>query len=84
LFQPRIKAFVVSTGILYGNGERILYNHFRKAWTGGSVPLLGDGTNIIPTVHVSDVAKLIRRIIYREKKSKVPQYLLAVDHGRNT
>jgi adenylate kinase len=54
----------VCCGILYGNGERVLYDHFRKAWTGIPLPLLGEGYNVIPTIHVKDVARLIKNMIF--------------------
>jgi nucleoside-diphosphate-sugar epimerase len=66
---------------LYGNGERTLYEHFRKAWTGSALPLLGEGNNRLPTIHVQDAAKLIKKIIY--DKPKQP-YILAVDEGKCT
>ena len=31
---PKIKTHVVCAGVLYGNGERVLYDHLRKWWTG--------------------------------------------------
>jgi adenylate kinase len=64
---------------MYGHGERTFYEHFRKAWTGIPVPVLGEGNNIIPTIHVSDVAKLIKKMILDVPIPKIPQYLLAVD-----
>jgi adenylate kinase len=76
-----IKAYIVCTGILYGHGERILYDHFRKAWIGGKLPLLGEGHNIPPTIHVVDVARLIKKVIFEIPKQ---QYILAVDHGMTT
>ena len=81
-----MKPYIVCTGILYGNGERIFYEHFRKAWTGASLPLLGEGTNIIPTIHVTDVAKLIKKMIFEinPRLNKIPSYILAVDNGNNT
>lgn len=69
------------TGIIYGNGERSLYEHFRKAWTGVTLPLLGEGNNRLPCIHVTDAARMIRKIAF-EKPNQ--QYILAVDEGRIT
>ena len=69
------------TGILYGNGEKVFYEHFRKAWINEKVPLLGEGFNTIPTIHVVDVARLIKKIIFEPPKTK---YILAVDNGMNS
>jgi len=62
-FQPRIKPYVVCAGIMYGNGERILFEHFRKMWAGEKLPLLGEGTNTLPMVHVKDIARIVKKII---------------------
>jgi hypothetical protein len=58
----------VCTGVLYGNGERIFYDHFRKSWIGDKIPLLGEGINRIPTIHVVDVGRIIRRIVFENIK----------------
>jgi len=46
-----------------------------------SLPLLGEGNNRLPTIHVQDAAKLIKKIIF--DKPKQP-YILAVDEGKCT
>jgi len=80
-FCPKIKVHVVCAGILYGNGERIFFEHFRKAWIGESVPLLSDGFNSLPTIHVIDLARLIKKIVFEPTNKP---YILAVDHGQST
>jgi len=30
--QPLLRVHVLCTGVRYGNGERIFYDHFQKAW----------------------------------------------------
>jgi hypothetical protein len=30
--QPKLRVHVLCSGIRYGNGERIFYDHFQKAW----------------------------------------------------
>jgi len=62
-FQPRIRPYIVCAGIPYGNGEKILFEHFRKMWTGEKLPLLGEGHNVLPLVHVKDVANIVKKII---------------------
>lgn len=80
-FQPLVKTHVICTGILYGNGERTFYEHFRKAWIGDKLPLLGDGSNVIPCIHVVDVARLVKRITTEHIKQ---QYIIAVDQSQIT
>ena len=46
---------VLTCGLLYGGGERIFDVFFRKAWetSDDGVPIIGDGDNKIPTIHVT-------------------------------
>jgi adenylate kinase len=44
------------------------------------IPIIGDGKNIIPTLHVKDLVTLVRKII-EQKPSKY--YILAIDRTRN-
>jgi len=30
--KPNLKSYVLCSGILYGNGEDVFYNHFKNAW----------------------------------------------------
>lgn len=60
--KPKFKAYVLCAGILYGNGERVFYNHFKKAWLQSpkQLPFIGDGDNRIPTIHVIDLSRLVK------------------------
>mmetsp|Transcript_45849 Transcript_45849/g.33592 ORF Transcript_45849/g.33592 Transcript_45849/m.33592 type:complete len:115 (+) Transcript_45849:442-786(+) len=80
-FQQKVNTYLICTGILYGNGEGTLYDHFRKAWVGNKVPLLGEGFNYIPTIHVVDVARIVKKVIVEQP---LKSYIIAVDHGKNT
>ncbi|XP_057700725.1 adenylate kinase 7-like isoform X2 [Corythoichthys intestinalis] len=53
------------------------------SWLGqeNEIPVFGDGTNIVPTIHVSDLASVIKKIIEHQPK---PYYLVAVDYSNNT
>lgn len=44
------------------------------------IPILGDGKNLIPTIHVRDLVTLVRRII-DTRPSKY--YILAIDRTKN-
>lgn len=65
-FQPNIRSYVMTTGIIYGNGERTLYEHFRKAWTGSTLPFIGEGNNKLPCIHVTDAARMIKKISFEK------------------
>ena len=82
--NPKVRVHCVCTGFLYGNGEQndIFYEFFRRAWVSlhpelAALPVVGEGNNIIPTIHVND---LTRCIDYLLTDGPVDQpYLIAVD-----
>jgi adenylate kinase len=71
--QPKLKVHVLCSGIRYGNGERIFYEHFQKAWfqRPNALPCIGNGRNRVPTIHVLDLARLVRRIVLEPSQSAV-------------
>lgn len=59
----QVKAFVVSGGALYGDGEDSFKSMFEDAWQGVQPQSLKlPGSNRIPTVHVRDMARLVKQI----------------------
>ena len=85
-FQPSVRSLVVCLGIVYGHGERTLYEHFRKSWTGTTLPLLGDGSNKLPTIHVKDAARLIKKIIFERENTTIAlsnSLNLTLSHGHS-
>ncbi|XP_057696480.1 adenylate kinase 7-like isoform X3 [Corythoichthys intestinalis] len=75
--------YVVVSGLQYGMGEQAFHLFFKMSWLGqeNEIPVFGDGTNIVPTIHVSDLASVIKKIIEHQPK---PYYLVAVDYSNNT
>uniref|UniRef100_A0A8C4FGG7 Adenylate kinase 7b n=1 Tax=Dicentrarchus labrax TaxID=13489 RepID=A0A8C4FGG7_DICLA len=75
--------YVVASGLQYGMGEQTFHFFFKTAWLGreGEIPVFGDGNNIVPTVHINDLASVIQNVIEQRPK---PYYLLAVDYSNNT
>ncbi|XP_005390456.1 PREDICTED: adenylate kinase 7 [Chinchilla lanigera] len=75
--------YVVAAGLQYGMEGGILHTFFKLAWLGEvpALPVFGDGTNVIPTIHVLDLAGVIQNII-----DHVPRhyYLVAVDDSAHT
>ena len=80
--QPKLRVHVLCSGIRYGNGERTFYNHFQKAWIQDPVqlPIIGEGENLVPTIHVIDLARLVRRVVI--ENPKVYPYIFAIDKTR--
>jgi adenylate kinase len=62
--KGNLKVYVLCSGVVYGNGEETFYTHFKQAWLQKqlSLPIIGKGDNVIPTIHVKDLANLVKRI----------------------
>ena len=80
--QPKLRVHVLCSGIRYGNGERTFYDHFQKAWIQNPVnlPIIGEGDNLVPTIHIIDLARLVRRVVI--ENPKVYPYIFAIDKTR--
>ena len=68
--NDKLRVHVVCSGFLYGNGEQndIFYDFFRRAWVSlhpdlAALPVIGKGSNIIPTIHVTDLSNAIDLIL---------------------
>ncbi|XP_073321863.1 adenylate kinase 7 [Pagrus major] len=75
--------YVVASGLQYGMGEQVLHFFFKTSWLGGEqeIPVFGDGKNIVPMIHIKDLASVIQNVIELQPK---PYYLLAVDDSNST
>ncbi|XP_036927881.1 adenylate kinase 7 [Acanthopagrus latus] len=75
--------YVVASGLQYGMGEQILHYFFKTSWLGQEqeIPVFGDGNNIVPMIHINDLASVIQNVIELQPK---PRYLLAVDDSNST
>nr|XP_006632319.1 PREDICTED: adenylate kinase 7 isoform X1 [Lepisosteus oculatus] len=81
--KSRLSTYVVASGLRYGMGEQIFHFFFKASWLGElpSIPVFGQGTNIIPTIHINDLAGVIQNVIDHKPKT---HYLLAVDDSKNS
>ncbi|XP_051795523.1 adenylate kinase 7 isoform X3 [Acanthochromis polyacanthus] len=75
--------YVVASGLQYGMGEQVFHYYFKNSWLGQEheISIFGDGKNIIPTIHINDLASVVQNIIEHQPK---PYYLIAVDGSNNT
>ena len=82
--KDNVRIYILASGIMYGAGECILESHFKRAWLQDppSLPYLGVGKNQVPTVHVKDLARMVKKIY--ESKPPLPdkQYIFAVDNTK--
>ncbi|XP_028995879.1 adenylate kinase 7 [Betta splendens] len=75
--------YVVASGLQYGMGEQIFHYFYKTSWLGEEqeIPVFGDGNNILPTIHINDLASVLQNVI-----QQCPElyYFLAVDNSNNT
>jgi hypothetical protein len=59
-----VKTYVIATGILYGSGEDALENFYKVSWLQNpeKLPYPGTGENMVPAIHVKDLATFILKI----------------------
>lgn len=52
---------MIAAGVLFGNGELEFHELFKQAWLNEveELPCIGDGKNLIPTIHVLDLAHVV-------------------------
>lgn len=80
--NPMLKTYIVCPGFVYGCGEGLFYDYFKMSFLENpeKLPIIGDGKNFIPTIHILDLVSLIKRIIERKPLNK---YIFAVDRTKN-
>ena len=80
--NPKLKAYVICPGFIYGCGEDIFFDYFRESWRGTLeyMPILGEGENHIPTIHILDLIHTIKRVI--SLKPEI-DYIFACDKTKN-
>ena len=80
--NPKLKAYVICPGFIYGCGEDFFFNYFRLAWMQylPYIPIVGEGKNFIPTIHILDLVKIIRKII---EKKPAQKYFFVSDKTKN-
>ncbi|XP_067273421.1 adenylate kinase 7a [Pseudorasbora parva] len=81
--KSKLSTYVVTSGLQYGMGENMFHFFFKTAWLGelSSIPIFGPGTNIIPAIHIHDLARVVQNIIDHKPKT---HYFIAVDDSKNT
>ncbi|XP_019630798.1 PREDICTED: adenylate kinase 7-like isoform X1 [Branchiostoma belcheri] len=81
--KGKFVTYVVAAGLAFGMGESIFHFLFKAAWEGKSPALqvFGTGTNIVPTIHIKDLAGVLQNICDQRPKTR---YIVAVDDSQNT
>ena len=80
--NPKLKSYVICPGFIYGCGEDFFFNYFRMAWMQqmSYIPLVGEGKNFIPTIHILDLIKVIRKVVDKKPEQK---YFFVCDKTKN-
>ena len=81
--KGKFKTYVAASGLQYGAGEDVFHALFKSAWHQHppALPVFGPGTNVVPTIHVHDLAALAINVIESQPETK---YLVAIDESRST
>ena len=76
-----VKTYVISAGVLYGLGEAIFNHHFERAWKQDpqKLPIIGEGKNFVPTIHVKDLARMVKKIFEAPPEKK---YIFGIDNTK--
>ena len=80
--NPNLKAYVICPGFIYGCGEDIFFDYFKESWKGTLeyMPIIGEGDNHIPTIHILDLIHTIKRVINLKPDTN---YIFACDKTKN-
>ncbi|XP_076801317.1 adenylate kinase 7-like isoform X1 [Clavelina lepadiformis] len=81
--KQKFQTYVVASGLTYGMGENTFHFLFKTAWLGEASALhcFGTGTNIVPTIHIQDLASVIQNICDGKPRTR---YIVAVDDSQNS
>uniref|UniRef100_A0A1B6CKG7 Adenylate kinase 7 n=3 Tax=Clastoptera arizonana TaxID=38151 RepID=A0A1B6CKG7_9HEMI len=83
-FKGQFKTIVVGCGVTYGFEEDILHFLFKMGWNNKqSLPVLESGKNLVPLIHVEDLAALVHSIISDFPPRKV-RYIFAKEQRTST
>ncbi|XP_072895392.1 adenylate kinase 7 isoform X1 [Hemitrygon akajei] len=81
--KRKFSTYVVASGVIYGMDESVFHLFFKEAWHGlnSTIPCFGDGKNVVPTIHVNDLAGILQNIMEHKPKT---YYILALDESKHT
>ncbi|XP_041332085.1 adenylate kinase 7 [Pyrgilauda ruficollis] len=81
--KKKFSTYVVASGHQYGAEEGLFHYFFKMCWLGETpaIPVFGDGKNIIPTIHIRDLAIVLQNVAEHRPAF---QYVIAVDASMHT
>ena len=80
--NPMLKVYIICPGFVYGCGENFFFDYFRLCWFGTCpfIPIIGEGGNHLPTIHILDLVHVIKRVLERKP---VENYIVACDKTKD-
>ncbi|NWV64658.1 KAD7 kinase, partial [Malurus elegans] len=81
--KDKFSTYVVAAGHQYGAEEGLFHYFFKMCWLSETpvIPVFEDGNNIVPTIHVRDLAAVLQNVADRRPDF---QYVLGVDASMHT
>ncbi|TPX33306.1 adenylate kinase [Synchytrium microbalum] len=80
--KASLKAYVVGAGLVYHAGESIFHYILKASWQNASeIPCYGDGTNILPTIHLDDLCNIVVEVV---ETTPDIHFILAIDDAKST
>ena len=80
--KNNLKTYVIAPGLVYHAGESIFHFLLKDAWHNeGALVCYGDGSNVLPTIHLDDLVNILVEII---ETNPEPKYLVAVDDSKSS
>ncbi|KAJ3218844.1 Adenylate kinase 7 [Dinochytrium kinnereticum] len=80
--KSALHTYVVAAGLIYHSADSIFHYLFKSAWHNEEeLVCFGDGTNIIPTIHLDDLCNIVVEVAETTPESK---YFLAIDESKNS
>lgn len=85
----KLHTYVIAAGLPYGNGEGVFHALFKAAWHAdpAALPLFATGegeaagTNIVPTIHVKDLAGCILNVL---ESLPLTKYIVGIDESKSS
>lgn len=77
-----LNIYIICAGLPYGGCETIFNYFFKSTWLQNPIdlPYYGSGDNLIPTIHIKDLARIVKRL--SDTKSESP-YIFAIDKTKD-
>ncbi|KAJ3260305.1 Adenylate kinase 7 [Boothiomyces macroporosus] len=80
--KEKFKGYVIAPGLIYHAGNSIFHYLFKAAWHNEpALNCFGDGSNVLPTIHLDDLIAITVEVIETSPEVK---YIVAVDESKST